>query len=86
MQPRILLIEDDPSTASALEKVLQAEGYRVALNERGDQGLTQAQEPGFDLVITDLKLPGLSGLELVRQLHTLRPRLPVILMTAHGTT
>jgi len=86
MQPRILLIEDDPSTASALEKVLQAEGYGVAICDRGDQGLAQAQQSGFDLVITDLKLPGFSGLELVRRLHTLRPRLPVILMTAHGTT
>ena len=49
MQPRILLIEDDLGTASALKKVLQAEGYGVDLAERGDDGLTQATTRSFDL-------------------------------------
>ena len=48
--------------------------------------MVEAQAKEWDLVITDLKLPGLSGLELVRQLHLARPRLPIIMMTAHGTT
>ena len=86
MQPRVLLIEDDPSTASALKKVLETEGYSVALSERGDDGLAQARESFCDLVITDLRLPGLSGMDLVAQLHTARPTLPIIMMTAHGTT
>ncbi|HWH69221.1 MAG TPA: sigma-54 dependent transcriptional regulator [Candidatus Sulfotelmatobacter sp.] len=86
MQATILLIEDDPSTGAALQKLLQAEGYAVALCGRGDEGFKLAQGQSWDLVITDLKLPGLSGLELVRQLRGVRPRLPIILMTAHGTT
>jgi len=86
MQPKLLLIEDDPSTASALEKVLRTEGYDVATNRRGDEGLKQAQTQPWDVVITDLKLPGLNGLELVRDLHALRPRLPIVMMTAHGNT
>lgn len=86
MQPRILLIEDDPGTSAALGKVLEAEGYGVTLCSRGDEGLEQSKTSFHDLVITDLKLPGLNGLELVRQLHLVRPRLPIILMTAHGTT
>jgi nitrogen regulation protein NR(I) len=86
MQPRILLIEDDLGTASALKKVLEAEGYAVAMAERGDDGLTQATERSFDLVLTDLRLPGLSGLDLVARLHTIKPKLPIIMMTAHGTT
>ena len=86
MQPRILLIEDDLSTASALKKVLQAEGYGVDLAERGDDGLTQATTRSFDLVLTDLRLPGLSGLELAARLHAAKPKLPIIMMTAHGTT
>src|SRR5439155_7896787 len=61
-------------------------GYTVSVATRGDDGLALAQRDAFDVVITDLKLPGLSGLELVRQLHTAKPRLPIILMTAHGTT
>ena len=58
----------------------------MILEKRGDEGLARAQRDPFDLVITDLRLPGLNGLELVKQLHVSRPRLPIILMTAHGTT
>ncbi len=86
MHPRILLVEDDLGTASALQKVLQAEGYGVDLAERGDNGLAQAKSRSFDLVLTDLKLPGISGLELAAQLRVAKPKLPIIIMTAHGTT
>ena len=65
---------------------LPVEGYEVALAARGDDGLAQAKEQPFDVVITDLKMPGLSGLELVEQLHAAKPKLPIILMTAFGTT
>jgi nitrogen regulation protein NR(I) len=85
-QPKILLIEDDPGITSALKKELQAEGYSVAVTMRGDDGLTQAREQPCDVVLTDLKLPGLSGLELVEQLHAAKPKLPIIMMTAFGTT
>ncbi len=69
-----------------LRRVLSEEGHDVAVETRGDSGLTMAQQADFDAVLTDMKLPGLSGMELVRQLHALRPRLPIILITAHGTT
>ena len=83
---RILLVEDDAELASALSRVLSDEQYEVVVLARGDQGLATAQAQPFDIVLTDLRLPGLNGLELVRQLHAHRPRLPIILMTAHGTT
>src|SRR6266487_1827353 len=86
MKSRILLIEDDASIVGGLKKELQAEGYEVAVATRGDNGLAQAKEQPFDVVITDLKMPGLSGLELVEQLHASKPKLPIILMTAFGTT
>lgn len=86
MGPTILLIEDDSSTAAALRKVLISEGYAVDLAERGDNGLQQALGGRYDLVLTDLKLPGLDGLELILRLHEALPKLPVIMMTAHGTT
>src|SRR5690349_2399984 len=86
MPPRILLIEDDASTSAALGKVLETEGYGVTLCGRGDEGLERSKSSPYDLVISDLRLPGLNGLELARQLHLARPRLPIILMTAHGTT
>ncbi len=86
MKSRILLIEDDASIVGGLKKELQAEGYEVAVAERGDKGLAQAKAQPFDVVITDLKMPGLSGLELVEQLHAAKPKLPIILVTAFGTT
>src|SRR6058998_3361158 len=85
-RPKILLIEDDAGIVGGLKKELQAEGYEVAVATRGDNGLAQAKEQPFDVVITDLKLPGLSGLKLVEQLHASKPKLPIILMTAFGTT
>ena len=82
----ILLIEDDPSLSAGLQTVLAAEGHQVTVEIRGDLGLARSRREAFDLVLTDFKLPGLSGLELVRQLHAAKPRLPIILMTAHGST
>lgn len=86
MRARILLVEDDASLAGSLRKVLSAEGYDVDLAARGDDGLERASAHPYDLVITDLKLPGIDGLELVQRLHAAKPKLPIIMMTAHGTT
>jgi nitrogen regulation protein NR(I) len=83
---KILLVEDDPNIASGLQKVLRSQGYAVVALVRGDEGLKQALEEDFDLVITDLKLPGVDGLELVKQLHQKKPKVPIILITAHGST
>ncbi|HEV2211564.1 MAG TPA: sigma-54 dependent transcriptional regulator [Verrucomicrobiae bacterium] len=83
---RILLIEDDPGIVMTLRRVLAEENYEVVVETRGDAGLQRARAGGFDLVLTDMKLPGVSGLDLVRELHAAHPRLPLILMTAHGTT
>lgn len=86
MPARILLIEDDARAATALQQVLGEEGYEVTISGRGDAGFKAASEDLFEAVITDLRMPGLDGLELIRQLRDAQPRLPVILMTAHGTT
>ena len=82
---RILLIEDDSQLAANLGQVLEDGGFTVTHSARGDDGLRRASDAAFDAVLTDLRLPGLGGLDLVRQLHETQPRLPVVLMTAHGT-
>ena len=82
----ILLVEDDAAIASSLQRLLARSGYRVSHCARGDDGLERARGAHFDLVLTDFKLPGLNGVELAAQLHAERPLLPVIVMTAHGTT
>jgi nitrogen regulation protein NR(I) len=83
---KILLIDDDSDIRDTLQRVLTDEGHEVVMERRGDDGLARAAKESFNVVITDLKLPGLNGLELVRQLHTAKPRLPIILITAFGTT
>lgn len=82
----VLLIEDDPGIADTLRRVLADEGFRVTLEPSGDTGLARAAAESFHVVITDLKLPGVNGLDIVRQLHAAQPRLPIILTTAFGTT
>jgi len=83
---KILLIEDDPGISDTLQRVLAGEGHDVTVEKRGDDGLARATADSFNVVITDLRMPGLNGLELVRQLHAAQPRLPIILVTAYGTT
>jgi nitrogen regulation protein NR(I) len=83
---KILLVEDDTNIASGLQKVLQSQGYSVTALVRGDDGLERGLSEDFDIVITDLKLPGLDGLGLVKKLHQEKPKLPIILITAHGST
>jgi nitrogen regulation protein NR(I) len=83
---RLLLIEDDAVAAASLRQVFCEEGYAVTVASRGDEGLRLAAEGDFEAVLSDVRMPGLDGLELVSRLHRSHPRLPVILMTAHGTT
>jgi nitrogen regulation protein NR(I) len=83
---KILLVEDDSAIVTTLRRVLADENYEVAVEANASAGLERAKTTPFDAVITDLKLPGMNGLELVRELRTIQPRLPVLMMTAHGTT
>ena len=83
---RVLLIEDDPGITETLQRILTEEGHEVVVERRGDEGFARAAQGGLNVVITDLRMPGLNGLELVRQLHASQPRLPIILVTAFGTT
>jgi DNA-binding NtrC family response regulator len=83
---KILLVEDDSAIVATLKRVLENEGYEVWVEKTGDAGLARAVVYPFDVVLTDLRMPGMGGLELVRKLHVARPRLPILMMTAHGTT
>jgi nitrogen regulation protein NR(I) len=83
---KILLIEDDPGIVETMQRVLADEGHEVVVERRGDSGLAAAAKNRFNVVVTDLRLPGLNGLEVIRRLHVSEPRLPIILVTAFGTT
>jgi nitrogen regulation protein NR(I) len=82
----ILLVEDDASISAALEQILGDEGHEVIVAADGVTGRDLAMTRRCDLIIADFKLPGMSGLELLKELQKGRPHLPVILITAHGTS
>ncbi len=83
---KILVIEDDPSVASALHDLLKAEGFIVDMTMDPVDGLEKAQAGSYDVAVTDLQMPGLGGLEIIEQLQRAKPHLPVILITAFHTT
>ena len=84
MAERILLVEDEEKLARMVELELQYEGYEVEKAFDGRTGLELAQSGRFDLVLLDIMLPGLSGMEVLRRLRR-DSQLPVIMLTARDT-
>src|SRR3954470_24383964 len=82
--PAILIVEDDPAIASMLRDVLETESYRVAMATNGIDGLTRIEADGIDLVLLDLNLPEMGGLELCCRVRARQDRayLPIIMVTA----
>ena len=78
----ILIVEDDPRVADFLERGLRAEGYRVQLARTGTEGLALARSADLSLLLLDLMLPGLSGLELCQTLRAEGRHTPVLMLTA----
>ena len=84
MSRRILYVEDDPTGREVALFNLRKAGYDVTPASDGQEALSRFSLEKFDLVITDVRMPGLSGLELVRRIHTMVPCLPIIVVTAFG--
>ena len=84
--PHILIVEDDPRLANLIERGLQEEGFSTTLAFDGDMGKKLALSRSFDLILMDIILPGINGLELCRLVRSARPGLPVLMLTALGTT
>jgi CheY-like chemotaxis protein len=79
---RILIVDDDPSIRYMLSRILLDEGYATLSAANGHDGLKAATDPEVDLVLLDLKMPGMNGQHTLQELALLRPGLPVIIMTA----
>jgi len=82
---RVLLIEDDAALRLGLAQQLEADGYRVDHAADGEDGLFQAQEYPVDLVIVDLGLPRLSGIDVVKRLRSEARMMPILILTARGS-
>ncbi len=85
MSATILLVEDRDSLRRMLATALGQEGYEVVAAADGESGIEEIRSRDYDLVLTDLKLPGASGLDVVAASREARPHVPVIVLTAHGT-
>src|SRR5262249_39736454 len=81
---RVLLIEDDASIVAGLELNLALEGYEVVTASDGRTGLRLAQDKKPDVILLDLMLPGVNGLEVLRQLRQRDAEMPVLILTALG--
>ncbi|MES1243702.1 MAG: sigma-54 dependent transcriptional regulator [Acidobacteriota bacterium] len=82
---RILIVEDRDSLRRMLERALAQEGYEVSAAADGLAGVRLVEERAFDLVLTDLKLPDVSGLEVLAASRRAQPRTPVVVLTGFGT-
>lgn len=79
----ILVIDDEHTIRAIFKKTLEELGHRVILAENGYEGLELVKHLDFDVVFIDLKMPGIDGAELLRQIKTIRPKLPVIIITGY---
>jgi CheY-like chemotaxis protein len=78
---RILVIDDDPAVRMAMQMVLEREGLEVQAVGDGPTGITLVAADDFDLLIVDVFMPGMDGLETIRLVHGHRPKLPIVVMS-----
>ena len=82
---QVLIVDDEPNLRKILAAQLSRDGYEVMLAEDGEQGLSMLREHHIDLVVTDLKMPKVDGMTLLREALKETPDLPIVMITAHGT-
>ena len=81
----ILVVDDEKNYLLVLSAVLEDEGYEVLTALGGEEALEIQKESDLDLILTDMKMPAMDGIELLENIKSKDPDLPVIMMTAYGT-
>jgi len=84
-QPRILIAEDEGKMRRILQIILSSQKYAIDLAQDGNEAWQKFQQSQYDLVITDLKMPGMDGMQLLERLCADKPHVPVIVITAYGS-
>lgn len=79
--PRLLVVDDEARILAALRRSLRREGYDLVLAESGQEGLERLREDRFDLILSDHKMPGMSGLDFLERAESLLPGVPKVLIT-----
>ena len=81
----VLIIDDEQRYADMMAKRLTLRECRVKVSYTGEQGLSAVKQANFHLIVLDLQLPDLYGTEVLKQIKTVKPEIPVIIVTGHGS-
>lgn len=81
---RILVIDDERSIRNTLKDILEYEKYEVSVAENGPRGLELIQETDFDIILCDIKMPEMDGLEVLQKIQEIKPDIPVVMISGHG--
>lgn len=82
---KVLVVDDDPVVGRSFERVLSGKGYAVITARDGEEALRKLNAEAYDVVFTDIKMPGMSGLEVAERVKASQPWLPVVIVTGYGT-
>lgn len=82
---KILVVDDDPVVGKSFDRVLSGKGYAVITASNGEEALSKLASESYDLVFTDIKMPGMNGLEVAERVKASQPWLPVVIITGYGT-
>jgi len=83
---KVLVVDDDPVVGKSFDRVLSDKGYVVITASNGQEALNKLGAESFDVVYTDIKMPGMDGLEVAERVKAKRPWVPVVIVTGYGTT
>src|SRR5512144_3029511 len=84
-QARVLVVDDDPVVAKSIDRVLTGKGYAVITANDGPEALWKLAHEKYDAVFTDIRMPGMSGLEVASRIKKAQPWLPVVIVTGYGS-
>ncbi len=82
---KVLVVDDDPAVRKSFDRVLSGKGYAVITAESGEEAVRKLNEEKYDIVYSDIRMPGMSGLEVAENVKARRPWTPVVIITGYGT-
>lgn len=85
LRKKVLVVDDDPVVGRSIDRVLSEKGYAVSTAADGQEALNKLAEEHFDVVYTDIKMPGMDGIEVAERVKQRRPWIPVVIITGYGT-
>lgn len=85
LRKKVLVVDDDPVVGRSIDRVLSEKGYAVSTAADGQEALSKLAEEHFDVVYTDIKMPGMDGIEVAERVKQRRPWIPVVIITGYGT-